>query len=163
MENETPNEKNISEAVVVSETKNEPTEQQTALQTQAVPEIPEHVKEWLQTQTHFLIVPKTQLETALALIVEAKEERKTLLKIGYCIMGLFGFLDENGKPDQKIISGEESWIPGLLKSLGDVMVMLTAAKMGTENMKKRNIEKLKEKFGFVKDFLPLMQKYGAEQ
>lgn len=129
-------------------------------------EVPEEFKKWLETQNEFVLAPADQLKSLLEQLTEAKAERKVLIKTAYAIMGLFGFIDkETGKMDQEIIDGESSWVPGMLKSLTEVVALLTKVKMApTEKWRKQAQADLAVKFDFIKELVPLLVKYGnAEQ
>lgn len=131
--------------------------------------VPAEFSKWLEeNKNDFVLVPAAQLETLLnnsaakdLELTEANKERQILIKIAYSIMDLFGFIDnETGKMKPEIISGEESFIPGMLKSLGDVTTLLMSAKTPFKSMREKAEQKLAEKFSFVKDLIPLLQKYS---
>lgn len=128
------------------------------------PEISAEVQKYLDENQYYLLVPAHQLKSLLAQLEEAKQERKILYDIALSIMVLLGYADaKTRKPIPEIISGEESWMPGMLKSLADVMGLLTKTKFAiTDNQKKKYEAELAEKFAFVKNLMPLMQKYGNE-
>lgn len=134
----------------------------------ADPSKPELVENWVkgpENNGYYLLVPAHQLKSLLEQLQEAKEERKILYDIALSIMVLLGYADaKTRKPIPEIINGEESWMPGMLKSLADVMGLLTKTKFAiTDNQKKKYEAELAEKFAFVKNLMPLMQKYGNEQ
>lgn len=94
---------------------------------------------------------------------EAQDERAILKKSVIKIMDLMGLIDPaTGKMKEEIASGEESFVPGMLKALGDVVMLLTkssAPKMfGGDKAKAQ----LVEKFDFIAALLPIINKYNNE-
>src|SRR5574343_853797 len=79
-------------------------------------EVPTHVQIWLNENKSFVLIQSKQLKILLDQLDEANAERKILIKTAFAIMGLFGYLDKEGKPIPEIMSGEESFVPGMLKS-----------------------------------------------
>jgi hypothetical protein len=133
--------------------------------------VPKEVHKFLQQNPDKILIPASQLETLLNLlkennikIAEADAERQVLIKIAFEIMNLFGYIDpKTGKMKPEVLSGEESFIPGMLKSLGDVTSLLIGAKNPFKSLAQKNKDKLQEKFAFVQILIPLLQKYGNEQ
>jgi hypothetical protein len=125
--------------------------------------VPEDVKKWLTTQDYYLLAPKHQLNTLLAQLQDAKNDRETLVNIAIEIMILFGYVDPNTrKVKPEIATGEESWMPGMLKSLADVMGTLTKSKFAVTKKQKAECEaELAKKFAFVSNLMPILTKYGA--
>ena len=107
-------------------------------------------------------IEKARLNTLLNELAESEKE-KTLLKNAVVnIMSLMGLIDKNtGKMKEEIASGEESFIPGMLKSLSDVVALLTKSSlpkfMGGGDKAK---EELATKFSFIQELLPIINKYG---
>ena len=67
----------------------------------------------------------------------------------------------NGELKAELISGEESVFSLLLTSLSDIIGLITKSKMPI--IGKRYEKKLEEQFSFVKDIVPLVQKYATNQ
>lgn len=101
----------------------------------------------------------------LALIQENNEQKAEIaeiIKLIRQIIGVLGLLDETGeaiKPE--LVSGEESVFTLLLGSLSDIMGLITKTKMPI--IGKKYEAKLEEKFAFVKDIVPIVQKYATNQ
>lgn len=154
----------IEEAKQVTET-TPVVNQNTEVKKVDPPIMPDEVKKWFADNDYFVPVPAHQLKHLLEQLAEAKADRKILYEVGVSIMILFGYADpKTRQPIPEIVSGEESWMPGMLKSLSDIIGKLTKAKLAvTKNQKERYQTELAETFAFVKDFMPLITKYGNEQ
>jgi hypothetical protein len=104
-----------------------------------------------------------QIAALEAQLLEAQEERKILKSAVIKIMDLMGLIDpQTNKMREEIASGDESFVPGMLKSLGDVVQLLmksNAPKMfGGEKAK----EQLAQKFDFIAPLLPIINKYNNQ-
>lgn len=107
-------------------------------------------------------IERERLTTLLNQLDEADQERQILKGATIKIMSLMGLINpETGTMKEEIASGEESFIPGMLKSLSDVVALLTKSNlpafMGGGDKAK---DALAEKFGFIKELLPIINKYG---
>jgi hypothetical protein len=96
---------------------------------------------------------------------EANAERKILKSSVIKIMDLLGLIDkETGGLKQEIVSGEESFVPSMLKALGDVVSMLTKSSvpswMGGGDKAK---QALADKFYFIQELLPIINKYSTNE
>lgn len=106
-------------------------------------------------------------EQKLRILLERKAEAEAEIVIlkgsAICIMDLMGLIDkETNTVKSEIASGEESFIPGMLKSLTDVVALLTQANLPKFLGGETAQAKLAEKFSFVKDLVPLINKHGTE-
>lgn len=93
---------------------------------------------------------------------ELKSEISEIIKLIRQIIGVLGLMDKTGeaiKPE--LISGEESVFSLLLDSLSDIMGLITKTKMPI--IGKKYEAKLEAKFAFVKDIVPIVQKYATNQ
>lgn len=91
---------------------------------------------------------------------ELKGEISEIIKLIRQIIGVLGLMDETGesiKPE--LISGEESVFSLLLGSLSDIMGLITKTKMPI--IGKKYEAKLEAQFAFVKDIVPIVQKYAT--
>lgn len=107
-------------------------------------------------------ISRAELKELLTQNEEQKADIKILKKGVTSVMDLMGLIDkETSLIKPEIESGEESFIPGMLKSLGDVVTLLTRASapkwMGGEKAK----EQLGLKFSFIQEVLPLIKKYNT--
>lgn len=134
--------------------------------------IPDEVQLWQDGQTDYLILPQKTLQGMLdnlaakdAELEQCYHEQKVLFEIAITIMKLFGMVEKGQKKIKpEILSGEESFVPGMLSSLADVSGLLIKVKLSvTENQKKKNETALAEHFSFLKDLIPLVQKYGERE
>lgn len=105
---------------------------------------------------------ETLLNKNQVLKEQAAEYNADILALRDCvndILRLMGLFDEETQSiKEDIKTGEESFIGPVLKSLGDVTVLLTQSKMPVFG--KKYEEKLVQKFSFIKRVLPLVEKYG---
>lgn len=93
---------------------------------------------------------------------ELKSEITEIIKLVREIIGVLGFLDENGKSIKpELLSGDKSVFSLLLISLSDIIGLITKSKMAVIGT--RYEKKLEEKFSFVKDIVPIVQKYATNQ
>ncbi|MBA2610543.1 MAG: hypothetical protein H0U95_01135 [Bacteroidetes bacterium] len=102
-------------------------------------------------------------EELLTELNECKAERAVLKKSVIEIMNLMGLIDPaTGKMREEVATGEESFMPGMLKALGDTITLLTKASapewMGGLKYK----EQLAAKFAFIAPLLPIINKYNNE-
>jgi hypothetical protein len=106
-------------------------------------------------------ISESKLRILLARNEEAEHEIKILKGSAISIMDLMGLIDKDTqtvKPE--IASGEESFIPGMLKSLTEVVSLLTMAQMPKKLGGAKAEEKLAVKFAFVKELVPVINKHG---
>lgn len=107
-------------------------------------------------------IEEEKLKMLLEQNEEYKKEHAILKNSAVSIMGMFGIMDQNTqKMKPEIASGEQSFIPGMLKSLGDLTALLMKANaprwMGGG---KQAEEELAQKFSFIKDLLPIINKHA---
>lgn len=114
---------------------------------------------------NFLInIPMDEYKDLLKNLKESEEERAVLKASVIKIMELMGLIDPaTGKMKEEIASGEESFIPGMLKALSDVVSLLTKSSVpswmgGGAKAKKQ----LADKFDFIAPLLPIINKYKSE-
>ncbi|MBS1647364.1 MAG: hypothetical protein JST67_08485 [Bacteroidetes bacterium] len=106
-------------------------------------------------------IEKQELETLIKVNEDFKQEIEILKESVIKIMDVMGLIDkETGKMREEIASGEESFVPSMLKSLGDIITLLTKSQMpkffGGEKAK----DELLEKFSFIKKMLPIINKHA---
>lgn len=93
---------------------------------------------------------------------ELQTEINEVIKLVRQIIGVLGLLDASGKTIKaELISGEESVFSLLLTSLSDIIGLITKSKMPV--IGHRYEKRLEEKFSFVKDIVPIVQKYATNQ
>jgi hypothetical protein len=93
---------------------------------------------------------------------ELKAEAQEIIKVVMQIVGVLGLLDESGtKVKAELLNGEEGVFSLLLSSLSDIIGLITKSKMPMIGA--RYEKQLEQKFAFVKEILPLIQKYSTEQ
>lgn len=104
-------------------------------------------------------IPEEQLESLVTQLEESKRDAIVLKESAIAIMDLMGLMNEEKtqiKPG--IVSGKDSFIPGMLKSLSDIVALLTQCSapkwMGGDKAK----EKLEKKFSFVSKLVPVINK-----
>jgi hypothetical protein len=93
---------------------------------------------------------------------ELQSEISEVIKLVRQIIGVLGLLDANGtsiKPE--LLSGEDSVFSLLLNSLSDIIGLITKSKLPI--IGQRYEKKLEEQFAFVKDIVPIVQKYAIKQ
>lgn len=103
-----------------------------------------------------------QLETELSQLLNENEELKNeiaeIIKLVRQIIGVLGLLDASGKSIKpELLSGQESVFSLLLSSLSDIIGLITKSKMPL--IGHRYEKKLEEQFSFVKEIVPIVQKY----
>lgn len=107
----------------------------------------------------YLLVEKNQLTN---LLNQNSEYKKDVVKLRECIISvlrLMGLFDETTKTlKAEIKSGEESYFSPILKSLSDVVKLLTLSQLPIVG--KKHEEQLVKKFSFIKQILPLIEKHG---
>lgn len=111
----------------------------------------------------YVLVEKTQ---AVALLTECENLRAKcqtqdldvaqLKKVILEVIKVLGLVDETGKADEAILSGEKNFVKPILKSLTRVMKLL--AMSGVSPGSKKELE---DTFAFIKDLLPILKKHGA--
>jgi hypothetical protein len=102
-----------------------------------------------------------EFEGLISQLEEAKKEKEALYNIALNIMKLMGLIDPaTNKLKADIASGEESFFPNILQALREVVALLLKAQMpkwaGGESAEKE----IQEKFYFIKELMPLIEKYG---
>jgi hypothetical protein len=107
-------------------------------------------------------IEESKLTDLLNKLDDANAERKILKSSVIKIMDLLGLIDkETGGLKEDIASGEESFVPSMLKALGDVVSMLTKSSlpsfMGGGDKAK---QALTDKFYFIQELLPIINKYS---
>lgn len=107
-----------------------------------------------------------QLESKISELQKHNGELQTeideVIKLVRQIIGVLGLLDESGKTIKaELLSGDESVFSLLLTSLSDIIGLITKSKMPI--IGQRYEKKLEEKFSFVKDIVPIVQKYATTQ
>lgn len=104
-------------------------------------------------------VPEQELQDLLKQNKDFKADKEVLHDCIVKIMDLLGIVDPaTGKVKEEIVSGEESFIPSLLKSVGDLMSLMTQSTIPLIGKKAK--VKLEEKFDFIKTLIPIIQKHG---
>jgi hypothetical protein len=101
-------------------------------------------------------------EAADKKIAETEAEKQALIGCCMGIMNLLGLVDENsGKVKTEVLKGDENWLPYVLKGASDVMGALFSLKTAfTDKQKAKAEANLQKKFGFLKEVMPLIDKYG---
>ena len=122
------------------------------------------MSEQTTTNAETVTILKEQLNSLLNQLDDANSERKVLKSSVMQIMDFIGLIDrKTSKLKEEIASGEESFIPSMLKALGDVMGLLTKSSMpkilGGEKAK----QELADKFAFIQELLPIINKYGNDE
>jgi hypothetical protein len=107
----------------------------------------------------YLLVEKNQLTNLLNQNAEYKKDVVELKECIISVLRLMGLLDETTKTlKAEIKSGEESYFSPILKSLSDVVKLLTLSQLPIVG--KKHEEQLVQKFSFIKQILPLIEKHG---
>jgi len=106
----------------------------------------------------YLLTPQAQLESLLKQKKEYQADIAGLKKAVLSILNLIGLLDpETQNIKAKIKSGEEGYQKHILKALKDVTVLLM-----TSSMSKNAAAQLKQKFEFLTEVLPIVEKYAGD-
>lgn len=106
-------------------------------------------------------IPETQLND---LLTQNEDLKKDVVLFRSCVMkfcAVLGIATPDGlniKPE--IVSGNESVIGSIMKSAGDILLLFGQTSM--PGLKGRAEKKIKEKFSFFEDALPLIDKYGKQ-
>jgi hypothetical protein len=109
-----------------------------------------------------ILVDRAELKEILNQNESMKKDIKVLKTGVTSVMDLMGLIDKKtGLIKPEIESGEESFIPGMLKSLGDVVTLLTRASAGRWFGGDKAKEELGNKFSFIQDLLPIIKKYQS--
>lgn len=105
-------------------------------------------------------IPKQQLE---ALLQKNEDLEKDIVLFRSCVMkfcGVLGIADKDGKNIKpEIKTGSESVIGSIMKSAGDILLLFGQTTM--PGLKKRAEQKIKDKFSFFEEALPIIDKYGT--
>ena len=106
----------------------------------------------------YVCVPEQKLRNLIEQNKEFKQDFGELKQCVLSLLKLMGLLDEKTFTiKEKIKTGEESYIKHVLKSLKEVIILLTESKLGFKSAE----EELVSKFSFVKQIIPLIEKHGA--
>ena len=113
-------------------------------------------------ESPFIQIEKEKLNFLLTQFEESQAEQKILKNAAIKIMSLMGLIDpETNKMKPEIASGEENFIPGMLKSLTDVVALLTKSNLpGFMGGGDKAKQQLAEKFDFIKELLPIINKHA---
>lgn len=101
-----------------------------------------------------------QLIAAEAENKQLKKEIAEVINLVRRIIGVLGLLDEKTnaiKPE--LLSGEESPLGLLMEALSGIVALITKSKMPV--IGKKYEKELEEKFAFVKDIVPIVEKYAT--
>lgn len=91
-------------------------------------------------------------------LLEKEQDIAALINITRGILGILGLIDERtGKVKEEYLSGEENVLEPILASIPEIMGLLTQVKLPI--IGKRAEEKLEKKFAFVKQIVPIIEKY----
>lgn len=105
-------------------------------------------------------VPKSLLEAMVKQGEETRIETEILYNTCISIMALLGLVDSDGRVKSEVLSGEESWLPCVLKGAKDIVSLLLQMKI--PGIGKKAEAELIEKFKFLKEVMPLVEKYGKQ-
>lgn len=102
-------------------------------------------------------VKKAELEM---LIQQKNEQDKEIAILKNSIIKLMEILGiaENGVMNKKILTGEEPFMGPLLGSLGHITRLMVQSEMPIVG--KRAAKEIEEKFHFIKELLPVIEKYS---
>lgn len=104
-------------------------------------------------------IPETQLEE---LIKQNEDLKKDVVLFRTCIMKFCAVLGvataDGSKIKPEIVNGNDSVIGCIMKSAGDILLLFGQTTM--PGLKGRAEKKIKEKFSFFEEALPLIDKYG---
>lgn len=113
----------------------------------------------------YLLVKKPELEETIRLIKHYKAENQTqkleidaLKDVVVDVIKLLGLYDEKTKSIKAEVREGKGFIMPIIKSLKDVGFLLAQSKMGFPGAEKE----LLEKFAFIKNILPLVDKYAGK-
>lgn len=113
-------------------------------------------------QSPMITIEREKLDFLLTEFEESKKERDVLKRSATKIMDMFGLIDkESGKMKPEIASGEESFVPGMIKSLGDIVLLLTKSNAGSWFGGNKAKEELEKKFDFIQELLPIINKHTS--
>lgn len=104
------------------------------------------------------IITAEEKQRVEALIKEFKGDVDELKKVIISILTILGIWDEKTNAIKATLkSGEDGYIPTILKGVGDIMAL--AAQSQVPLIGKKAEKKLHEKFSFLENFIPLMEKH----
>ncbi len=112
-------------------------------------------------EKNLVLVDADKLKKLIELLQEKTADEKELKECVLKIMGILGVIDEKtGKIKPEIASGEESFIPGLFKSIGSIMSLFMKAQAPAFMGGKEAEEEIKTKFSFISKIIPIITKHG---
>jgi len=98
---------------------------------------------------------KTLKEREQELVI-SKKETEELIHVVKCVLVLLGLMDQQtGTIKEAIRTGEESYMKHIMKSLKNVLVLL-----GKAQFSKGSEKELVEMFSFIKNVIPMIDKYA---
>lgn len=107
----------------------------------------------------YVVIDKSQLQS---LLNQIKENKADILEFKSCvlsILSLMGLLDEKTETlKESIKTGEEGYFGPILKSLSEVISLLGQAQIPI--IGKKAEAKLVQKFAFIKNILPIVEKHA---
>lgn len=108
----------------------------------------------------YLLCPKTQLDSLLNILADYKKDIAELHTCIVAVLDLMGLYDHQTHDIKEgIKTGKDSYFKYILRALGDVVSLLTQAKLGFKGAE----QEILEKFAFIKNILPLIEKHGRKQ
>lgn len=107
-------------------------------------------------------ITQQELDAILSENAEFKQDNETLKRVAFGIMKILNLVDENGKPKPELMTKDEeekeNVMPHILKGIGDTMALLTQASIPVLGRSAK--KKLAERFAFITEFIPIIEKHG---
>lgn len=110
----------------------------------------------------FQLITEAEKNRIQAVLDENKADVDELRNVVVSILKLLGIWDEKtNSVKNSIKTGQESYLPSILKGLGDVTMLAGQAQIPV--IGKKAEAKLLEKFHFLKNLIPIIEKHANNE